>query len=35
MKGHAHLLHDGVVGYAQAASYALKKIYEKLNGGLL
>ena len=31
-KGHAHIFHDGVLGIAQASSYALKKIYEKLNG---
>jgi len=33
--GHAHILHDGIKGYAQASSYALKKIYEHLNGGTL
>lgn len=32
-RGHGHILHDGVVGIAQASSYALKKIYEKINGG--
>ena len=32
-RGHGHILNDGINGYAQAASYALKKIYEKLNGG--
>lgn len=32
-RGHGHILNDGVGGFAQAASYALKKIYEKLNGG--
>lgn len=31
--GYGHILHSGTVGYAQAASYALKKIYESLNGG--
>lgn len=34
--GHGHILHDGVVGIAHAASYALKKIFVKLdeeNGG--
>ena len=31
-RGHGHIFHDGVIGVAQAASYALKKIYEKLNG---
>ena len=29
-KGHGHIFHDGVLGIAQAASYALKKIYEKV-----
>lgn len=29
-KGHGHIFHDGVYGIAQAASYALKKIYQKL-----
>lgn len=32
-KGHGHIFHDGVIGITQASSYALKKIYEKLNGG--
>lgn len=32
-KGHGHIFHDGILGIAQASSYALKKIYEKLNGG--
>lgn len=32
-RGHGHIFHDGINGIAQAASYALKKIYEKLNGG--
>lgn len=31
-KGHGHIIHDGVVGIAKAASYALKKIYFSLNG---
>lgn len=31
-KGHGHIFHDGVLGIAQAASYALKKIYLKLEG---
>lgn len=26
-KGHGHIMHDGVEGLAQAASYALRKIY--------
>ena len=29
-KGHGHIIHDGVVGIAQASSWALKKIYEKV-----
>lgn len=33
-RGHGHILHDGVTGYAQAASWALKKIYQKVNGDL-
>ncbi len=32
-RGHGHIFHDGINGIAQAASYALKKIYEELNGG--
>lgn len=32
-RGHGHIFHDGVLGIAQASSYALKKIYEELNGG--
>lgn len=32
-KGHGHMIHDGTLGIAQSASYALKKIYECLNGG--
>ena len=34
-KGHGHIFHDGVEGIAQASSYALKKIYQKINGGNL
>ena len=26
-KGHGHIFHDGALGIAQAASYALKKLY--------
>lgn len=29
-KGHGHIFHDGIVGIAQASSWALKKIYEKV-----
>ena len=32
-KGHGHVFHDGLEGITQAASYALKKIYEKISGG--
>ena len=34
-RGHGHIIHDGVNGFAQASSYALKKLYEKINGGSL
>lgn len=34
-RGHGHIIHEGLVGYAQASSYAVKKAYEKLNGGTL
>ena len=29
-KGHGHVFHDGALGIAQAASYALKRIYHDL-----
>ena len=29
-RGHGHIIHEGVAGVAQAASYALKKIYQAL-----
>ena len=32
-RGHGHIIHEAEKGIAQATSYALKKIYEKLNGG--
>jgi hypothetical protein len=32
-KGHGHMIHDGALGIAQSASYALKRIYQALNGG--
>lgn len=32
-RGHGHIFHDGALGIAQAASYAMKKLYEKMNGG--
>ena len=28
--GHGHIIHDGTIGIVQAASYAIKKIYTKL-----
>ena len=31
-RGHGHVIHDGVEGFAQAASYALKRIYYKVGG---
>ena len=32
-KGHGHMIHDGAKGIAQSASYALKRIYQYLDGG--
>lgn len=32
-RGHGHIIHEDALGIAQAASYALKKLYEKMNGG--
>lgn len=32
-KGHGHIFHDGVLGIAQASSYALKRIYKFLEDG--
>lgn len=32
-RGHGHIIHEGAIGVAQAASYALKRIYERMNGG--
>ena len=34
-RGHGHIIHEGALGIAQASSYALKKIYEKMNGGIV
>ena len=34
-RGHGHIIHDGTLGIAQAASYGLKRLYEKMNGGTL
>lgn len=31
-RGHGHIMHDGVEGFVQAASYALKRIYYKVGG---
>lgn len=31
-RGHGHIIHEGAIGIAQASSYALKRIYESLNG---
>lgn len=31
-RGHGHIFHDGALGIAQAASYALKRIYKFLEG---
>lgn len=30
---HGHIMHNGLLGVAQAASYAMKKIYIGMNGG--
>ena len=30
-RGHGHIIHEGVEGIAQAASYALKRIYQKIS----
>ena len=32
---HGHVIHDGAIGFAQAASYAMKKIYIGMNEGKL
>jgi hypothetical protein len=34
-RGHGHIIHKGAIGIAQASSYALKKIFENMNGGSL
>lgn len=31
-KGHGHLIHEGELGIAQAASFACKRLYESLGG---
>lgn len=33
-KGHGHIIHEGELGVAQAASYACKKLYESLGGSI-
>lgn len=32
-RGHGHVIHQGDIGIAQAASYAAKQMYIALNGG--
>ena len=32
-RGHGHIIHEGRVGFVQAASYAIKRMYERMNGG--
>lgn len=32
---HGHVIHHGAIGFAQAASYAMKKIYIGMNDGKL
>ena len=34
-RGHGHIIHEDAKSIAQAASYALKKLYEKMNNGKL
>lgn len=34
-RGHGHIIHEGEIGIAQAASYALKKIFQKLSKKIL
>ena len=31
-RGHGHLIHEGALGIAQASAYALKRIWQKLEG---
>lgn len=35
VRGHGHIFHEGDIGVIQALSYALKKAYEKINGGTI
>jgi hypothetical protein len=32
MRGHGHIIHEGAWGIAQASAYALKKIWQKIEG---
>lgn len=32
-RGHGHIIHEGVLGIAQASAYALKRIMYKIEGG--
>jgi len=32
-RGHGHIFHEGTYGVAQAASYAMRKVMESLEGG--
>lgn len=34
-KGHGHMIHEGALGVAQAASFACKRLYESLGGTLV
>ena len=31
-RGHGHIIHEGMIGWAQACSYAIKKAYENMDG---
>jgi hypothetical protein len=32
---HGHIMHEGLLGVVQAASYAMKKLYTNFNGGVM
>lgn len=34
-RGHGHIIHEGRIGVVQAASYAIKRMYERMNGGTI
>lgn len=34
-RGHGHIIHEGAAGVAQATSYAMRRIWEQLGGGLM